>query len=140
VSVHKRNDSLKLPTLHVLLSKTYYHDASLKKTREAVSGHVGTLPIPYPTTDRQPTFFNLYDTCGCSIHSPHGRTFPTALDPLYCNRDEIRKFAEDALNDNVRARKLVEPILGEKENEAALCVHAPFTEWVLAVSVYRKGG
>ena len=26
--------------------------------------------------------------------STHGRTFPTALDPLYCNRYEIRDFAK----------------------------------------------
>ena len=28
--------------------------------------------------------------------SPHGRTFPTALDPHFCNRYEIGKFAKDA--------------------------------------------
>lgn len=74
----------------------------IAKIRKAVSGHVAALPIPYRTTDRQPTFFNLDDTCGCSVSSPHGRTFPTALDPLYCNRYEIRKFAEDAWNNNIR--------------------------------------
>ena len=26
----------------------------------------------------------------------HGRTFPTALDPLYCNRYEIHEFAKEA--------------------------------------------
>jgi len=74
----------------------------ITKIRKSVSGHVAALPIPYRTTDLQPTFFNLDDTCGCSVPSPHGRTFPTALDPLYCNRYEIRKFAEDAWNNNIR--------------------------------------
>ena len=74
----------------------------MTKIRESVSGHVAALPIPYRTTERQPTFFNLDDTCGCSVPSPHGRTFPTALDPLYCNRYEIKKFAEDAWNSNIR--------------------------------------
>lgn len=74
----------------------------LAKIRNAVSGHVAALPIPYRTTDRQPTFFNLDDNCGSSVESPHGRTFPTALDPLYCNRYEIRKFARDAWNNNIR--------------------------------------
>lgn len=74
----------------------------VKKIREAVSCHVAALPIPYRTTDRQPTFFNLDDNCGCSVPSPHGRTFPTALDPLYCNRYEIRKFAEDAWSNDIR--------------------------------------
>ena len=74
----------------------------LLKIRESVTIHVAALPIPYRTTDRQPTFFNLDDTNGCSEPSPHGRTFPTALDPLYCNRYEIRKFAEDAWSNNIR--------------------------------------
>jgi betaine-homocysteine S-methyltransferase len=74
----------------------------IKKIRESVSGHVAALPIPYRTTERQPTFFNLDDTNGCSVPSPHGRTFPTALDPLYCNRYEIRKFAQDAWSNNIR--------------------------------------
>ena len=74
----------------------------ISKIKKSVSCHVAALPIPYRTTDRQPTFFNLDDTCGCSVPSPHGRTFPTALDPLYCNRYEIRKFAEDAWSSNIR--------------------------------------
>ena len=37
------------------------------------------------------------------------------------------------------ARKLVEPILEGKANEATYVSHAPFPEWVLAARVYRKG-
>ena len=70
----------------------------LKEIRQAVSGHMAALPVPYRTTETQPTFFNLDDTKGCTCPSPHGRTFPTALDPLYCNRYEIRTFAEQAWN------------------------------------------
>ena len=68
----------------------------LKEVRAAVKCHVGALPIPYRTSKEYPTFFNLpdYDNCGCP--SPHGRTFPTALDPLFCNRYEIGKFAKEA--------------------------------------------
>ena len=43
----------------------------------------------------EPTFFNLEDHNNCDCPSPHGRAFPTALDPLYCNRYEIRKFIEE---------------------------------------------
>ncbi|WP_395166634.1 homocysteine S-methyltransferase family protein [Francisella salimarina] len=68
----------------------------LKKIREAVKCHVAGLPIPYRTTDSHPTFFNLPDNNGCGCPAPHGRTFPTALDPLYCNRYEIRDFAKEA--------------------------------------------
>jgi len=68
----------------------------LRQIREAVSCHVGALPIPYRTTDQEPTFFNLSDP-RARVPSPHGRTFPTALDPLYTNRYEIREFAKEAL-------------------------------------------
>ena len=67
----------------------------LRKIQEAVSCHVGALPIPYRTTAAEPTFFNLSDD-RASVPSPHGRTFPTALDPLYANRYEIGAFAREA--------------------------------------------
>ena len=65
--------------------------------RKAVKCHVAALPVPYRTNIKHQTFFNLPDRsneCGCE--SPHGRTFPTALDPHFCNRYEIGKFAKDA--------------------------------------------
>lgn len=74
----------------------------LKKIRDTVACHVAALPVPYRTTENQPTFFNLDDSYGCTVPSPHGRTFPTALDPLYCNRYEIRRFAEEAWAMDIR--------------------------------------
>ena len=74
----------------------------LKRIREAVSCHVAGLPVPYRTTEHQPTFFNLDDNNNCACPSPHGRTFPTALDPLYCNRYEIRQFAEEAWQQEIK--------------------------------------
>ncbi len=68
----------------------------LKQIREAVSCHMAALPVPYRTTEKEPTFFNLSDNNGCTCPSPHGRTFPTALDPLFCNRYEIEAFAKEA--------------------------------------------
>lgn len=68
----------------------------LKLIRQAVSCHVAGLPVPYRTTKEEPTFFNLSDQNGCHCPSPHGRTFPTALDPLYANRYEIGSFAKRA--------------------------------------------
>jgi betaine-homocysteine S-methyltransferase len=67
----------------------------LQKIRSAVSCHVGALPVPYRTTDAEPTFFNLSDP-RAGVPSPHGRTFPTALDPLYANRYEVGAFAREA--------------------------------------------
>jgi len=37
------------------------------------------------------------------------------------------------------AGELVEPSLERKANEATYVSHAPFTKWVMAASVYRKG-
>ncbi len=67
----------------------------LRSIREAVSCHVAALPVPYRTTEDQPTFFNLSDD-RATVPSPHGRTFPTALDPLSTNRYEIGAFAREA--------------------------------------------
>ena len=74
----------------------------LRQIRAAVSCHVGALPIPYRTTRAEPTFFNLTDRNGCTCPAPHGRAFPTALDPLYCNRYEIGAFAKQAYDLGVR--------------------------------------
>ncbi len=67
----------------------------LKKIRDNVEGYTGALPIPYRTTEENPTFFNLPDE-GCSCHLPLETTFPTALDPLYHNRYELAEWAKEA--------------------------------------------
>lgn len=67
----------------------------LKEVRKAVDCHVAALPVPYRTHEKEATFFNLSDShCNCTL--PHGRTFPTALDPLFANRYEIGDFIRDA--------------------------------------------
>ncbi len=70
----------------------------LKDIRKALKCHMAGLPITYRTTEDHPTFFNLPDNNGCSFHSPHETTFPTALDPMQCNRYEIGQFAKEAFN------------------------------------------
>tara|TARA_B100000900_G_scaffold403679_1_gene411070 strand:+ start:574 stop:1632 length:1059 start_codon:yes stop_codon:yes gene_type:complete len=67
----------------------------LKQIRQAINCHMAALPLPFRTTEENPTFFNLPDNNGCTCNAPHGRTFPTALDPLYCNRYEMRAFFEE---------------------------------------------
>jgi betaine-homocysteine S-methyltransferase len=63
---------------------------------ERVSCPVAALPVPYRTSEAEPTFQ--------SLHDPHweGMAFPTALDPLTCNRYEMAAFAEEA--DRIGAR------------------------------------
>ncbi|GGC91111.1 hypothetical protein GCM10007216_22320 [Thalassobacillus devorans] len=67
----------------------------MEKIRKNVEGYVGALPIPYRTTEEHPTFFNLPDG-GCSCTLPTETTFPTSLDPLYCNRYELAAWAKEA--------------------------------------------
>lgn len=70
----------------------------LREARATVQCPVAALPVPYRTTLEYPTFFNLPDEHGCTCPSPHGRTFPTALDPLLMNRYEMRQFAREAMD------------------------------------------
>ncbi len=66
----------------------------LTRIREAVTGHVAALPVPYRTHDEQPSFQSLRDPAYPDL--PDGRPFPTALDPFTCNRYEIADFTRDA--------------------------------------------
>jgi betaine-homocysteine S-methyltransferase len=50
--------------------------------------------VPYRTSPAEPTFQALTDP-GCD-YLPDNRPFPSALDPLRCNRYELAAFAENA--------------------------------------------
>jgi betaine-homocysteine S-methyltransferase len=66
----------------------------LRRIRDAVEGHIAALPVPYRTTEEEPSFQSLTDAdCDCL---PGDRPFPTALDPFTCNRYELGEFARDA--------------------------------------------
>jgi betaine-homocysteine S-methyltransferase len=66
----------------------------LREIRGAVSGHVAALPVPYRTTEEQPTFFALTDPR--SPRGSDGQAFPDGLDGLACTRHEIAHFALEA--------------------------------------------
>jgi betaine-homocysteine S-methyltransferase len=72
----------------------------LEEVRDAVSVTVAALPVPYRTTEEQPSFQSLEDPHGTDL--PAGRPFPTALDPFACNRYEIADFARAAHELGVR--------------------------------------
>ncbi len=72
----------------------------IERIRAAVSCHVAALPVPYRTTDAEPTFQSLSDPGYTAF--PNGRPFPTALDPLTCNRYEIGDFTRRASELGVR--------------------------------------
>jgi betaine-homocysteine S-methyltransferase len=66
----------------------------VRSVREAVDVHVAALPVPYRTTDAEPSFQSLTDPdCDCI---PGDRPFPTALDPFTCNRYELAEFGREA--------------------------------------------
>jgi betaine-homocysteine S-methyltransferase len=67
----------------------------LERIRAAVECHVAALPVPYRTTEEEPTFQSLRDP-GHEDLLPEGRPFPTALDPFVCNRYELAEFARRA--------------------------------------------
>jgi betaine-homocysteine S-methyltransferase len=73
----------------------------IARVREAVDIHVAALPVPYRTTDAEPSFQSLTDP-DCDCLPGDSRPFPTALDPFYCNRYEIAEFARDAYDLDVR--------------------------------------
>jgi len=72
----------------------------IREIRAATGAHVAALPVPYRTTPAEPSFQSLTDAdCDCL---PGDRPFPTALDPLLCNRYEIAEFAREAAALDVR--------------------------------------
>lgn len=64
----------------------------LAPIREAVSCPVAALPVPYRTTDEQPSMQSLRDP-----GRGGAQAFPTALDPFTSTRQELGEFATAAL-------------------------------------------
>jgi betaine-homocysteine S-methyltransferase len=72
----------------------------LRQVRAAVKIHVAALPVPYRTSDREPSFQSLRDS---HWHGDNAaRPFPVALDPFTCNRFEIAEFGKEALAMDIR--------------------------------------
>jgi betaine-homocysteine S-methyltransferase len=72
----------------------------LEEIRESVAVPMAALPVPYRTTEGQPSFQSLEDPRWPAL--PGQRAFPTALDPFTCNRYEIADFARVAYDLGVR--------------------------------------
>jgi betaine-homocysteine S-methyltransferase len=66
----------------------------LERIRAEVDVHVAGLPVPYRTTEAEPSFQSLRDP-DCDV-IPGDRPFPAALDPFTCNRYELEDFARRA--------------------------------------------
>jgi betaine-homocysteine S-methyltransferase len=63
----------------------------LKEIRAAVGCEVAALPVPYRTTEQQPSFMSLTDPC-CGDQ----RAFPVGLDPFVATRQEMFDFGREA--------------------------------------------
>jgi betaine-homocysteine S-methyltransferase len=75
----------------------------LKEIRDSVSIFVAGLPVPYRTTQGEPTFESLTEKdTECAHCIPGGRSFPVALDPFVTTRYEIAEFGREALAMDVR--------------------------------------
>ena len=71
----------------------------LKDIRKNVSCHVAGLPVPYRTTETDPTFLNIVDKqCDCI---PGDNAFPLALDNFLCNRFEMAEFAKECVKQKI---------------------------------------
>lgn len=68
---------------------------------KAVKIPVAALPVPYRTTEKEPTFMALTNDKlpACTINH---RPFPVALDSKYYTRYEITEFAKRAIKIGVR--------------------------------------
>lgn len=72
----------------------------LREIRAVVKTHIAALPVPYRTSEREPSFQSLRDA---HWHYDEGsRPFPVALDPFTCNRFEIAEFGREALALDIR--------------------------------------
>src|SRR5215831_1574286 len=69
----------------------------LGRIRDAVSCEVAALPVPYRTTEAEPSMQSLHDP-----GRGGAQAFPTALDPFTCTRQELGEFAAEALALGVR--------------------------------------
>ena len=66
----------------------------LEEISKEVEGPLAAFPVPFRTTPEEVNFQALTDSgCDCIPDRP----FPTALEPLTCNRYEIAEFAKKAL-------------------------------------------
>jgi len=72
----------------------------LREIRAKVKTHLAALPVPFRTSEDQPSFQSLRDT---HWHFDEGaRPFPVALDPFTCNRFEIAEFGRRAAELDIR--------------------------------------
>jgi betaine-homocysteine S-methyltransferase len=69
----------------------------LERVRQAVSCEVAALPVPYRTTEAEPTMQALRDPW-----RDGEQAFPTGLDPFTCTRHDLGRFTADALALGVR--------------------------------------
>jgi len=73
----------------------------LEQIIKSVNIPVAALPVPYRTTNDEPTFTSLSDPC-LPANVVNGRPFPVALDGKTCSRFEVAEFTKKALDLGVK--------------------------------------
>jgi len=74
----------------------------IEKIMKSVSIPVAALPVPYRTTESEPTFMSLTDPKVICEENQSGRPFPCALDAKTCSRYEVHQFTKKAMELGVR--------------------------------------
>ncbi|XP_052809358.1 betaine--homocysteine S-methyltransferase 1-like [Mya arenaria] len=67
-----------------------------KKIKKACTCPVACLPVPYRTTPKEMTFFSLEDP------RTGENLYPANLDCVRCSREDIRRFAKEALESGIQ--------------------------------------
>lgn len=63
---------------------------TMRGVREVCKGPLAALPVPYRTTDKEPSFL--------ALTLPDGKlAFPLSLDHFYCKRDDFYKFGKECM-------------------------------------------
>jgi betaine-homocysteine S-methyltransferase len=65
----------------------------IESVAKVIKTPLAALPVPYRTTEQEPTFFCLKDD-QLPKGTVNGRPFPVALDGKLCTRFEIAEFTE----------------------------------------------
>jgi betaine-homocysteine S-methyltransferase len=72
----------------------------LREIRAVLGTHMAALPVPFRTTEHEPSFQSLRDSQWKGADG--SRPFPVALDPFTCNRFEIAEFGRQAAAMDIR--------------------------------------
>jgi len=101
----------------------------LERIIKAVNIPVAAVPVPYRTTEKEPTFMCLTDDKlpSCTVNQ---RPFPVALDGKMCTRYEIEEFTRKAQILGVKYLRMALPFLNIQMVFVAGICHVILEVWL----------